>query len=57
MELSFKNNKLEGVSKEYYENGALKTTWSYKDGKREGITVHSFDEEDFKKLGCQWEEP
>jgi uncharacterized protein len=25
--------------------------------RREAITVYSFDEEDFKKLGCQWEKP
>jgi predicted nucleic-acid-binding protein len=25
--------------------------------RRGGLTVYSFDEEDFKKLGCQWEKP
>jgi uncharacterized protein len=25
--------------------------------RRRGITVYSLDEEDFKKLGCQWEKP
>ncbi|HSE83650.1 MAG TPA: type II toxin-antitoxin system VapC family toxin [Thermodesulfobacteriota bacterium] len=25
--------------------------------RREGITVYSFDKDDFNKLGCQWKEP
>ncbi|MDR2562622.1 MAG: hypothetical protein LBC98_01620 [Prevotellaceae bacterium] len=38
-EQSFKNNRIEGTVKEYYENGQLRVTVEYADAKRNGMSV------------------
>ncbi len=35
--MPFKNGKLNGVQKEYYESGEIKSERTYKDGKRNGV--------------------
>ena len=42
-EYTYKNDKLNGEKKEYYENGRLKTHCTYKDGSAYGSYVEYFD--------------
>jgi hypothetical protein len=50
--IPYKNNKVEGLVKKYYENGALKEEAPYKKGKLEGLVKKYYE-----SGAIQWEIP
>ena len=47
MEGNYKDDKREGLFKEYYENGDLKSKGNYKDDKGEGLFKRYYENGDF----------
>ena len=51
LERNYKDGKLDGLFKEWYENGQLKEEGNYKDGERDGLQRHWYENGQLKYEG------
>ena len=42
MEVVFSEGRRDGLTREYYPNGALKTDWNYRNGELSGLTMQYY---------------